>query len=143
MPTLNEKLLTLRFMGDLNASAREKVVRAFEATGTEKTLPPATQIFQEGDLDSDKGYVLLQGDIRVLKPSAPEIVVSAPELLGEMARFNPTAARTATIEAVDEVRVLAFAWSRFDEALTRMCSPEESEQIQNVLHGYAWDHFTE
>ena len=143
MSTLNEILLNLRFMGELNVSAREKIIRAFEATGTEKTIPAATQIFQEGDLDSDKGYVLLQGDIRVIKSTGPEITVSAPELIGEMVQFNPTAVRTATIEALGDVRVLSFAWSRLDEALIRICSPEDSEKIQKVLQGYAWAHFTQ
>jgi CRP-like cAMP-binding protein len=143
MPSTKDQLRALRVLGGMNDTARDKFTGILATIGQPESLPPGTVIFREGEHAEDRGYILLEGDIRVLKLDAPEIVASAPEILGEMAQFNPRALRTATVETAGDVRVLSFAWTQLNDAIVRQCSQDESDAIRQALESYAWEHFTQ
>lgn len=143
MPAAADTLRNLRFMHQLGPAAREKVIAAFEIVGQPESMNPGASLFREGERDTDRGYVLLDGEVRITKSSAPELTVAAPELLGEMVQYNPKSERTATVESATAIQVLSFQWSAFNDELVRTCSPEETDEIQKAFQDYAWEHFTQ
>lgn len=143
MPAAVDTLRNLRFMQQLGPAARDKAIAAFEAVSEAESMNPGVCLFQEGERDTDRGYVLLDGEVRIVKSTAPELTVAAPELLGEMVQYNPKAERTATVESATAIQVLSFRWSAFNDALVRTCSPEETDEIQKAFQDYAWEHFTQ
>jgi CRP-like cAMP-binding protein len=111
--------------------------------GTKMQVRQHDAIISVDDTYTDRGYILFSGEISVQKKDSPEIVKSAPELLGEMGRLNPTRTRTASVIAASDVALISFTWSTLNEALSKRLSESEIETLMDSIQQYAWNHFVE
>lgn len=108
-------LVSTPLFDGLDAAERADVVRIMEV----KRLRAGEQVFREGD-SGDAWYVISEGTARVLKSSerGPREIarLSRGEMFGEMAILDGSA-RSATVEAENDVTVFRFRRSRFDDLL--------------------------
>jgi hypothetical protein len=81
--------------------------------------------------------------VSIHKPGVPDSEQPAPELLGEISRFNPTGIRTATVKASQPCKVLRFTWENFEKAARRRMNEADYGALMKTLEEYAWQHFTQ
>ncbi len=138
-----ERVLQLAVLHGLSPPLRAKMADIFLGVASPQRVPTDTVLFKRGQASNDEGYVLLDGDVRVLKEGQPEFVASAPDVIGEIAHISPTKQRSATLSAASELKVLRFKWSAFLNAAQQTLTAEEVQQFTSALQEYAWKHFTE
>lgn len=106
------------------------VLAHFRGARNAVTMPRGTTVFNEGD-QGDSMYVLIQGraDISV----AGQVLESAMpgSLLGEMALISTGTARSATVTAATECKLVPVDVKQFD-LLTRE-SPEFARHVMMVM----------
>jgi len=108
-----------------------------------RSVPDGARLFELGDAAGDRGYVLLEGTVEIRKPDAPVLEAEAPDLLGEIKQISPQQARTATVTAKGELKVLKFSWQELFQAAEVVLSPTEMDQLKKGIEKVAWSHVTE
>jgi len=138
-------LAELPFMFDFSEGLQFRVMVALKEVSTLDNLAMGSQLFEEGDKDSDKGYVVLKGAVTVERSNGFSVTVQPPVLLGEMKQFHFSLsdARAATVRAAEQLEVLRFDWGRLYTVLNDRMSDEEQKVIREALESYAWMHFLE
>ena len=126
---------------DLPESIRTRLAMILLGLGHEVTATEGQVLFEEGEGDNDVAYVLIVGRVRVEKTEVPQVVVEAPELLGEVVKFSPFARRSATVTAEEEAKLLKFLWTPFFEAVDRIFNHDEQLDVRHALEDIAWSHF--
>jgi len=135
-------LNNLRFMPNLTADLREKLIDILLRISTQRSVPNGTDFIHEEEHIDNKGYILLDGAILVRKLEHQDIKCVAPELIGEMQQFNPSQTRTATLTTSMPSTMLRFQWDEFWAATQQDLTPPEVESVRKTLETYAWEHFT-
>ena len=138
-----ERVLQLAVLHGLGPQLRESMADIFLGVASPQIVPINTVLFKRGQASNDEGFVLLEGDVTVLKEGAPEFVAPAPDVLGEIAHISPTKQRSATVSAASELKILRFKWSALLNAAQQKLSASEMQQFTSALQEYAWKHFTE
>ena len=138
-----ERVLQLGVLNGLPAPLREKMADIFLGVASPQRVPINTMLFKKGQASNDEGFVLLEGEVTVLKEGSPEFVASAPDVLGEIAHISPTKQRSATVSAASELKILRFKWSALLTAAQQSLGAAEVQQFTSALQEYAWKHFTE
>lgn len=133
---------TLNFTKGLPHALQAKFVHIVAKCSKAETIRGMTPLFREGDTEGDDGYILLDGEIIVRSKQKAEFSVWGPELIGETKQFNPNNIRTATVEAVDDCKVLKFEWADFWTFARGMLNEQELAQMKEGLSNYAWEHFS-
>src|SRR3954451_17898041 len=107
MPDTAALLRGVPLFSELNEHDLERIARV----AVPRTYPPGTVILREGD-PGDTCYVLRAGRARVTRQHADGRAITLTnlgpgEIFGELAMFDGEV-RSATVEAVDEVRAVAI-----------------------------------
>lgn len=137
------QVLDLAVLAGLSVSVRERMADVFLSVAAPQKVPANTTLFKKGQTSNDDGFVLLDGEVSVLKEGAPEIIAPAPEILGEIGHLSHTKQRSATVTAACELKVLRFKWSALISSALQALSAEEAQQFTSALQEYAWKHFAE
>jgi len=137
-----ECILQLRLGDAAHPGLVERFADVALRCGTLDRIESGTILFAEGDASDDTGIVLLEGEVSIDKESAPEFVVTAPDLMGEMAPQSPMKKRTATVTATTEVDVLRFSWSDFRDTGRALMDDESFAALEQAIQNVAWEHFT-
>lgn len=137
---LRNILVGLPFMLDMPESLKQRVCKVFVAISKYDTVEEGTELFREGERETDDGYVVLSGSVKVKKSYAPECKAFAPVLLGEVKQFSPRSERTATVVANEDLETLHFTWRKFNQAVEDTLEPTDREVLRKALLGYAWLH---
>ena len=137
---LRNILIGLPFMLDMPESLKQRVCRVFVAISKYETVEEGRELFREGERESEDGYVVLSGSVRVTKSYAAASKAFAPVLLGEVKQFSPQSERTATVAAAEDLETLHFTWPRFYERVESEFDPTDQEVLRKALLGYAWLH---
>ena len=98
-------------------------------------------LLHEGYLGFEAGFVLLEGEVEIVKEGKPPIIVSAPALLGEMSQFNPRAERTATVRAKGKAALLKFSWEALYSLAKQVLTPEERALLMDHIEHVVWERF--
>ncbi len=137
------RVLDLTVLAVLSPTLRERMADIFLGVASPQIVQANTTLFKRGQASNDEGYVLLDGDVSVLKEGSPEIIAPAPDILGEIAHISPTKQRSATVVAASELKILRFKWSALISSASQTLTAEEAQQFTSALQEYAWKHFTE
>jgi signal transduction histidine kinase len=123
-----ERLRTVTLFSELPADDLERL-----SVGIERIeLPAGSLLFSEGD-PGDRAYVVLEGQIEVVKATMGGEVLLAVQsegVVGEMALLED-APRNASVRARTDVLLLAIAKARLDELLDS--SPSASRAFFEVM----------
>ncbi len=128
----------LSFGDDLPDSLKLQVIAILLAIGRHERLGPGTVLLQLGDRETNHGFVLLQGSVRVLPEDRETVIVRAPTLLGEAKQFSMKCQRDATVIANGTVDILRFEWDQFEDELRHRLEPAEQREVTDCLIDYAW-----
>ncbi len=142
-PAIRSQIAELRLLSGLGRDLAVKMVDILASISKEESALTNTVLFTTGDPYSDDGYILIEGEISVLKEGFPEVVASAPELIGETARLSSARQRTATVTAATDLKLLHFEWSEFTRAAQTYLTDPELEKVSSAIQEYAWAHFTQ
>jgi CRP-like cAMP-binding protein len=138
-----ERVLQLAVLQGLSPKLRAKMADIFLGVASPQRVSANTVLFRKGQASNDEGFVLLDGDVSVLKEGVPEFIAPAPDIIGEIAHISPAKQRSASVSAANELKILRFKWSAFLNAAQQHLSAEEVQQFTSALQEYAWKHFTE
>ena len=138
-----ERVLQLAVLSGLSPPLREKMGDIFLGVASPQRVAPNTVLFKKGQASNDEGFVVLDGEVRVLKDGSPEFTSPAPDVIGEIAHISPAKQRSATISAASELKILRFKWSTLLTAAQQSLGAAEVQQFTSALQEYAWKHFTE
>lgn len=119
----------------LFASLPEDEIHRLETRLYVSAFPPGRILLEEGHSD-DKFYVLLEGEVEVIKAlGLPEErlldVCAAGTLLGEMSLFSRDGCHTASVRALTPLRLLNVPHSELDALLQRQ--PQFAYEIVRLL----------
>jgi len=137
------RVLELAVLAGLSPALRERMADTFMEVASPQKVAANTMLIKRGQASNDEGFVLLEGEVSVLKEGAPEIIAPAPDILGEIAHINPARQRSATVSAASELKVLRFKWSALISAASQTLTAEQAQQFTSALQDYAWKHFAE
>ncbi|MBI4559109.1 MAG: cyclic nucleotide-binding domain-containing protein [Candidatus Hydrogenedentes bacterium] len=142
---IEQAVASLSLMLTLADHVKERVVAAFKEVSQLKELKPGDGLFAEGDSDSDEGYILLSGSVKVETADGFSTQVFPPELLGEMKQFHfgGSAERMADVSVIEPSEVLQFSWARLHASLSERLDANALAEFENALQSYAWMHFLE
>jgi CRP-like cAMP-binding protein len=141
--SIRKELVDLPFFQSLTTEVRNVLAQVIQTVSKAEHIPAGTFLFKRGSQGEDVGCIVLRGDIRVEKSGTPEIVSSAPELLGEMKQVNPDALRTANVDAVTDLDVLKFSWDAFNNGIRNAMSEPDAQTVKQAIKDYAWQHISE
>jgi CRP-like cAMP-binding protein len=120
---------------DFTSPAREPlfdpaVARAcFESLGKPESVPEGQPFFTE-DQASDRMYLLLEGEVRLIRGGKPLDVIKAGEIFGEMAVITGHR-RTASAVARTACRALTLDARQFERAIEQ--KPEFALMLMDIL----------
>ncbi|MBI2432896.1 MAG: cyclic nucleotide-binding domain-containing protein [Candidatus Hydrogenedentes bacterium] len=138
---IRARIMQIHFLNNLPEDIRLRVAMLFLGIGHEMTATDGHIIFREGEPDNDLAFVLLDGRVQVEKTEAPAISAPAPDVLGELIKFNPIPRRSATVIAEGEAKLLKFAWDDFFVSAQKMFTADELTLLRQALEDIAWEHF--
>jgi CRP-like cAMP-binding protein len=130
---------------DFSDNQKYRIVNALMGCSEVVRVSENTCLFKEGDAESEFGYVLLDGELRVENSNGFVKVVNPPALVGEMRQFNFEGGgkRAATVTALEPLTVLRFSWPKLDLTLMESLNPEECVEFTKALQIHAWMHYLE
>ena len=103
--------------------------RCFEAMGRVETVSQAGQFFAENQ-NSDKMYLLVEGEVGLIRGRKVLDIVKAGEIFGEMAAISRLP-RSATAAAKTACRALSLDAKQFQDAIQK--TPEFALMLMNII----------
>ncbi len=110
-----------RFVDAVLEVAQSDDVRAGEA------------LFRIGEKNTDEGVFLLEGAVKVTRASGQTFFYEAPDVLGEVQLFSPSAERTATVEMAYSGTVLRFSWKELGAAAKEIFNEQELSTLREAI----------
>jgi CRP-like cAMP-binding protein len=104
--------------------------RCFEAKGKVELIPQGGQFFVENQ-NSDKMYLLVEGEVSLIRGRKVLDVIKAGEVFGEMAAISKLP-RSATAAAKTACRALSLDTSQFQDAIQNT-APEFALMLMNIM----------
>lgn len=134
------QILRIEPFGGLEQSVADAVVTVLLAIAERETWDGGYEFIVEGDAADDRGFVLLDGQVRVSKSSGKEINLQAPVLLGEMKQHSATGKRGATVATAAPCTMLVFDWGALHSRLGRELAAGDWSAFRIALERYSWDY---
>jgi CRP/FNR family cyclic AMP-dependent transcriptional regulator len=104
--------------------------RCFEAQGKVELMPLGAQFFAENQ-NSDKMYLLVEGEVSLVRGRKALDVVKSGEIFGEMAAISQLP-RSATAVAKTACRALSLSTRQFQDAIQNT-APEFALMLMNIM----------
>ncbi|MCH7960053.1 MAG: cyclic nucleotide-binding domain-containing protein [Candidatus Hydrogenedentes bacterium] len=96
------------------------------------------ELFTQGDKDTDRGVLLLEGMVRIITEETDKKTIEAPDILGEVQLFTPQGARTATVKVIVGGIILTFKWRELAEEAINVYTDDEMNTLKKVIAESAW-----
>lgn len=138
---ISARIAGLSFMLGLPPAITHPSTAAFVAAASAETVEAHVRLMNEGDKESDKGVILLSGEVLVEKSDGTSTTASAPALFGEMVQFSTKSERWADVTTTQKSEVLVFSWTGFYEDLHKRLNENQFEEFRQALRQYSWMHF--
>jgi len=94
-------------------------------------------LYMKGAEDPGTGALLVEGALAVGTGDGEELIVDAPELLGEMQMFDEYGQRTATVTATQASVVLEFVWNDFIALAISGLTQQQQLEVKAMLTAHA------
>lgn len=94
-------------------------------------------LFKLGEKNTDEGLFILEGAVKVTRANGEVRYLEAPEVLGEVQLFAPSAERTATVETVYGGAVLRFSWKELAAQAKKAFNPAEMGVLRDAIRDSA------
>ena len=94
-------------------------------------------LFKLGEKNTDEGLFILEGAVKVTRSNGEVRFMEAPDVLGEVQLFAPSAERTATVETVYGGAILRFSWKELAAQSKKIFSPVEMNALRDAIRDSA------
>ncbi len=133
-----ELVSAIPIMQKLKVETRDAVLAILLDLADEANLVNGDTLYEKGAKDQNTGVLLVKGSVHVDIGESDPVVVTAPDLLGEMKQFDAEGRRTATVSAAEDCVVLRFSWHDFVfRAMTEDgLSPEGQLELKDVIREF-------
>ena len=135
---LRERILDTPLVRSLHPQMRKKMVMLLLSIAETEEVTREQKLFVQGDVDVDKGCLILEGMVRVATEGTMRNMISAPDILGEVQLFTPKGERTATVEVVVGGEILTFGWHEFGSEAQKLMSKDEMSELKRMIKDSAW-----
>jgi len=132
-PRTPSNLTSLPLLRNMPQAAQERIADLLLKTSHAIELPDGAALFKQGDLGSDTGFILLEGQVRIDREGVDPVMMNAPVLLGEIQQFNPRAQRTASVQAVGPIITRRFSWQALYENAKGALTPAEQRLLMDEI----------
>ncbi len=134
-------LLDLPLFRGLEDGLRLKICIIFPWIADEARFRDGEEIFGVGERCQSKGYLLMDGAVRLVRPDRSEKTVAAPHLIGVMPKHDPSLTWSAKAVAQGAVRMLAFSWQQYLARLQKRLTADEQRSLIEAMKANAAAHF--
>lgn len=94
-------------------------------------------LFRIGEKNMDEGVFFLEGAVKVTRASGQTLFFEAPDVLGEVQLFSPSAERTATVEMAYSGTLLRFSWKELGAAAKKVLNETELSTLREAIKDIA------
>ena len=137
-----KEILELPLFADLSETVRLKVCRPLSTLSELLLLKEIDTLFNEGSSSQSTGYLLVSGQLKLLRKDGKEKILSAPNLLGIFPNKGEKGKDwSATAMASGPATLLKFSWEQFTEHLLRNLSRDEQKAYIDSIKQNAGKHF--
>ena len=126
-------LASLPLLRNMPRTAQERIANVLSEVSEAIELADDAVLLHQGDLASDTAFMLLHGRVRIDREGVEPVMITAPDLLGEIQQFNPRAQRTASVRAAGPVKARRFAWQVFYEKARAALTPAEQALLMDEI----------
>lgn len=137
--TVRKCLNGLSFIPDCRRAA-DDVVDAFVELGEVSDVPDETLLLREGDVRGTAGFVLLEGELSVIRSEYDPVSLKAPALIGEMQQFSISGSRSASVLTVGACTLLRFDWPEFYATLELRLRPLDFQMVKDAIRRFSSNH---
>ena len=121
-----KNILSLGIFGDLNDELKLRVCLPFPSLSERIAIGGVDALFNRGNVCKSTGYILVKGEVKLIKERMEETIIKAPDVMGIFPGKSEKAAEwTATAMAQGEAEVLKFSWEEYVPELIRRLSNED------------------
>lgn len=138
LSTLRGRILDTPLVRSLPDKMRNKMVMLLLWISETEEVTREQKLFVQGDVDTDRGCLILEGMVRIITEGNNRNTINAPDILGEVQLFTPNGERTATVEVVVGGEILTFGWLEFGAEARKIMSEEEFAVLKKMIAESAW-----
>ena len=131
-----ERVASIPMLQGLDDRNAEVTCAVFLEISKEKTLVDGDTLFEKGSEDANTGALLVEGTVAVEAGGDRSIELEAPDILGEMQQFEPTAMRVATVKAIGPCTILEFSWHEFVNVVMELLPKERQLGLREAITEY-------
>lgn len=134
---ISKAILDTPLAGRLSDTMRQRFVDAVLEVSQSDEARAGETLFRIGDKNTDEGVFFLEGAVKVTRASGQVLYFEAPDVLGEVQLFSPSAERTATVETVYGGTLLRFSWKELGAAAKAAFTAEELAALREAIRDTA------
>ena len=135
---IRERIENTPLIKRLPEAMRQRFVMILLWIADTEEVSRTEELFRTGEVDTDRGCLILEGMVRIVSESDANKTIEAPDILGEVQLFTPQGQRTATVEVVVGGEVLTFSWKGFGTTAKQFYTPEEMQTLKAMIAESAW-----
>ncbi len=124
-------------VGALPHAMRDKFVDLVLEVAQADETRSGDVLFRFGEKNTDEGLFILEGAVKVTRANGEVRYLEAPEVLGEVQLFAPSAERTATVEMVYGGALLRFSWKELGAHAKKAFSPAQMGVLRDAIRDSA------
>lgn len=112
---------------------RRKFVDLILSVAKRTEIAPGQVLFTLGETDTDRGFLFLEGALKITRSDGTVRYQESPDILGEVQLFTPQARRSATVEVVYGGTALTFAWHELGAAAKEAFNADELAELRKAI----------
>mgnify|MGYP001256736768 CR=1 FL=1 len=137
-----KEIINLPLISDLSEEVRTKVCRPLSFMSDLTQLKEIDTLFNVGAPCLSTGYLLVSGQLKLLRTSANEVILSAPNILGIFPNKSDKGTEwSATAMANGEATVLKFSWDEYTDQLVKNLTRDEQKDYVASMKKNGSKHF--
>lgn len=137
-----KEIVGLPLLSGLSEEVRVKVCRPLATLSDLVQLKEIDTLFNQGSPCKSTGYLLVKGKLKLLRKASPEILLSAPNIVGIFPNKSDKGTEwSATVMASGEATLLKFFWDDYTDQLTTALSRDEQKGYIASMKKNASKHF--
>lgn len=135
---VRERILDAPLVKSLPEAMRSRFAMSMFWVSESEDVSREQKLFNLGDIDTDRGCIVLEGMVRIITEDNTKKTIAAPDIFGEVQLFTPQGERTATVEVVVGGEIMTFSWKDFASVAGALYTDEEMDILKRHIADSAW-----
>lgn len=138
----HEAMFNVPAFGQLEETARLRLCLTLVWIAHQEEVASGDTLFTEGQPQNGMGYLLLEGEIALLRGGQPFWQCTAPDLIGAATQLDPARRWSATARALSDASLMRFEWSELEGYLIQRLGEGETQRALAVIEASCAEGFT-